>query len=213
METKDIQARISQWENMTTADPNNEMGWFSLGTAYKDAERWSEAEKALGRAIELSPTLSRAFQLRGQALIHLGRNDDAAELLSRGYVIAGERGDVMPQRAMGSLLEKLGKPIPAAAKVAAAPVAVGPNSLVDRKTGQLGTRMPDPPMRGPLGKFIYDHYSMETWREWIKMGTKVINELRLDFSNDAHGKMYEQHMMEWLGVTAEDVAEYASKGK
>ena len=213
METKDIQARISQWENMTTADPNNEMGWFSLGTAYKDAERWSEAEKALGRAIELSPTLSRAFQLRGQALIHLGRNDDAAALLSRGYVIAGERGDVMPQRAMGSLLEKLGTPIPAAAKVAAAPVAVGPNSLVDRKTGQLGTRMPDPPMRGPLGKFIYDHYSMETWREWIKMGTKVINELRLDFSNDAHGKMYEQHMMEWLGVTAEDVAEYASKGK
>jgi Fe-S cluster biosynthesis and repair protein YggX len=68
-------------------------------------------------------------------------------------------------------------------------------------------------MRGPLGKFIYDHYSMETWREWIKMGTKVINELRLDFSNDAHGKMYEQHMMEWLGITPEDVAEHANKPK
>lgn len=213
METKDTQGRIAQWEKMTQADPNNEMGWFSLGTAYKDAERWADAEKALGRAIELSPTLSRAYQLRGQALIHLGKNDEAAALLTHGYTVAGERGDVMPQRAMGSLLEKLGKPIPAAAKTAEVAAPVGPNAIVDRKTGQPGTRMPDPPMRGPLGKFIYDHYSQETWREWIKMGTKVINELRLDFSNDSHGKMYEQHMMEWLGITPEDVADYANKTK
>jgi Fe-S cluster biosynthesis and repair protein YggX len=37
------------------------------------------------------------------------------------------------------------------------------------------------------------------------MGTKVINELRLDFSNQEHQVVYEQHMMEWLGISDEDV--------
>ena len=31
--------------------------------------------------------------------------------------------------------------------------------IVDRKTGQPGNRLPDPPMRGPIGKFIYDHFT------------------------------------------------------
>ncbi len=65
-------------------------------------------------------------------------------------------------------------------------------------------------MRGALGKFIYEHYSQETWREWIAMGTKVINELHLDFSNVEHQKVYEQHMMEWLGISAEEIEQYAA---
>ena len=68
--------------------------------------------------------------------------------------------------------------------------------------------MADPPMRGPLGRFIYDHYSQETWRQWIGQGTKVINELRLDFSNEAHQQVYEQQMKEWLQITDEEVAAY-----
>ncbi len=69
--------------------------------------------------------------------------------------------------------------------------------------------MPDQPMRGPMGKFIYDHYSQETWRAWIGQGTKVINELRLDFSNDAHQRAYEEQMMAWLGFSKEDIDEHA----
>ena len=61
-------------------------------------------------------------------------------------------------------------------------------------------------MRGPLGKFIFEHYSQETWREWIKQGTKVINELRLDLSNPQHAKMYDQQMMEWLGISEDEVS-------
>ena len=71
--------------------------------------------------------------------------------------------------------------------------------------------MADPPMRGPLGRFIYENFSQETWREWIKMGTKVINELRLDFSNAAHAKIYDQHMMEWLGISEEELAQFARR--
>lgn len=204
-------ARIAQWEKMTQADPDNDMGWFSLGNAYKDAGRLAEADKALAKALELNPRSSRAYQLRAQVLMQLDRPEQAAELLTRGYSVAAELGDVMPQRAMGSLLEKLGKPVPQTKKEAAPVVAAGPNTILDRKTGHLGTRMPDPPMRGPVGKFIFDHYSLETWREWIGMGTKVINELRLDFSNERSQQVYEEHMMEWLGFTREDVEEYSKQ--
>jgi len=206
----EIEDRIAQWEKMTQADPENDMGWFSLGTAYRDANRPVDADKALARAIELNPRSSRAYQLRAQVLIQLLRQSDAADLLTKGYVVAAEQGDVMPQRAMGSLLEKLGRPLPQVA-TETKPVELGPNTIRDRKTGQPGNRLPDPPLRGPLGKFIYDHYSAETWREWIKMGTKVINELRLDFSNDRSAQLYDDHMMEWLGFTREDVNEYAKQ--
>ena len=222
-------SRIEQWEKMTREAPDD-MAWFSLGNAYRDAGRMEDAEKALGKAIDLNPgssrayqlraqvlmqlnpTMSRAYQLRGQVLIQLGREQEAGELLTRGYTIAAERGDVMPQRAMGSLLQKLGKPLPEVKKKEQeAPIEAGANTLVDRRSGQVGRRLPDPPMRGPVGKFIYDHFTQETWREWIGQGTKVINELRLDFSNENHQRIYEEHMLEWLGFTREEANEHAKE--
>ena len=199
METND---RIAQWEKMTQEAPDG-MAWFSLGNAYQDAKRLEDAVKAWRKAIEIDSKLSRAYQSLGQTLILLARPDEADQILTKGYAVAAERGDVMPQKAMGSLLEKIGKPVPQVR--AADPVQIAGDQISDRRTGQPGTRLPDPPMRGPLGQFIYDHYSQETWREWIAMGTKVINELRLDFSNQEHQVVYEQHMMEWLGISDEDV--------
>ncbi|MEE9212382.1 MAG: Fe(2+)-trafficking protein [Phycisphaeraceae bacterium] len=206
MDTND---RIAQWEKMTQEAPDG-MAWFSLGNAYKEADRLEDAAAALHKAVEMDPGLSRAYQVLGQALIALDKADEAGEILARGYSVAAERGDVMPQKAMGSLLEKLGKPVPQT-QTATSQVELGGDQIIDRRTGRPGTRLPDPPMRGPLGKFIFDHYSQETWREWIGMGTKVINELRLDFSNAEHQKVYEQHMMEWLGVSEEEAAAYAEQ--
>ena len=210
METAD---RIAQWKNMTQADPDNSMGWLSLGTAYKDADRDEEAVEALQKAIGIDEGLSRAYQLLGQVLIKLSRDDEAGQVLTQGYTIAAEHGDVMPQKAMGSLLEKIDQPVPQVESAAPAAVIDDANTIIDRRTGQPGARLPDPPMRGPLGKFIFDHYSRDTWSEWIGMGTKVINELHLDFSNSEHQHVYDQHMMEWLGVSAEEVAEYAAESE
>ncbi len=206
MDTND---RIAQWEKMTQEAPDG-MAWFSLGNAYKEADRLEDAAAALHKAVEMDPGLSRAYQVLGQVLIALDKADEAGEILARGYSIAAERGDVMPQKAMGSLLEKLGKPVPQT-QTATSQVELGGDQIIDRRSGRPGTRLPDPPMRGPLGKFIFDHYSQETWREWIGMGTKVINELRLDFSNAEHQKVYEQHMMEWLGVSEEEAAAHAEQ--
>lgn len=103
--------RIVQWEQMCREAPDD-MAYMSLGNAYKEAERFDDAEQAYAKAIEHNPTMSRAFHTRGQALIKLGRNDEAGELLTQGYKIAADRGDVMPQKSIGALLEKLGLPLP-----------------------------------------------------------------------------------------------------
>jgi Fe-S cluster biosynthesis and repair protein YggX len=208
-----LEQRIAQWQRMTSEDPANAMGWFSLGNACKDAERDTEAARALRKAIELDPSLSRAYQVLGQVLIRAGENDAAADVLTRGYTVAAERGDVMPQRAMESLLNKIDRPVPqvTAPKSAQPAVPTSGEQITDRRTGQVGSRLAEPPMRGPVGRFIADHYSAETWQEWIHMGTKVINELRLDFSRVDHQKLYDQHMMEWLGFTPEEVDQHAQR--
>jgi Fe-S cluster biosynthesis and repair protein YggX len=208
-----LDARIAQWEKMTAEAPDG-MSWFSLGNAYRDANRLEDSAKALQKAIEFDAGLSRAYQLLGQVLIQLSRASEAGRVLTQGYRVAAQRGDVMPQRAMESLLQKLNLPVPEVAKpqpAAMSAAQAGGNTVIDRRTGKPGTKMPDPPMRGKLGKFIFDHYSQETWREWIGMGTKVINEFRLDFSNDEHQKVYEHHMLEWLGISMEEVEEYAKQ--
>ena len=209
-----IDDRISQWERMA-ADAPDGMAFFSLGSAYREAERYEEAAEALGQAIEHEPGMSRAYQLRGQTLLKLGREDEAGDVLEAGYKVAAERGDVMPQKAMASLLEgKLGRELPEvetyAQKRAKLEAASGGapgtgETVLDRRTGREQAKLPDPPMRGPVGQFIYENFGQDTWRQWIGQGTKVINELRLDFSNPEHQNIYEQHMLEWLGVQADEI--------
>ena len=182
----DINERIEQWQKMTQEAPDD-MAWFSLGSAYREANRLEESAKAFAEAIRMNPGLSRAYQEQGMLLVELGDTAGAAQILTEGYTVANRRGDRVVQQGIGAMLEKLGKPIPApvATPQDTASQPVG-DQLIDRRTGVSGSRMTDPPMRGPLGQFIKDHYTQETWRAWIGQGTKVINELRLDFSKQEH---------------------------
>jgi len=205
MDTDQLQQRIAQWENMTREDPDNAMGWFSLGGAYRQAERGEEAARALRKAIEHDAGFSRAYQMLGELLVEAGAEDQAVDILTRGYTVAAERGERLPQNAMGALLEKLGKPVPEVQATAADAAPVGEGQVMDRRTGQPGPRLPGLPLKGPLGQFIYDHYSAPTWRAWVAQGTKVINELRLNLSEPGAQQAYDIHMMEWLGFTQEEV--------
>jgi Fe-S cluster biosynthesis and repair protein YggX len=58
-----------------------------------------------------------------------------------------------------------------------------------------------------VGQWIFDTISAETWRDWIGQGTKVINELRLDFSRDSDQEIYDRHMREYLGIDDELLAQ------
>lgn len=200
----DVTQRIAQFEAMVRpeADPNNDMAWFSLGSAYAQAGRHADAARAYRRCTELNPDMSKAYQLAGSELIAAGDKTSAGELLQAGYTVAARRGDRMPLKAIADLLQSLGLEPPQAP----APVAAGPTpdgGFVCRRTGRPGTQMARPPFRGRLGEWIHQNIAKETFDDWIRQGTKVINELRLDLSRPEDSRTYDQHMREYLGIDDE----------
>jgi Fe-S cluster biosynthesis and repair protein YggX len=222
----DIEKRIAQFQNMAQADPENEMAHFSLAKALMDAGRHADAAASYEKCTELAPQMSKAYQLAGECLIKIGQKDKAAQLFTRGFTIAAERGDLMPKNAMGELLKSLGKPVPEVSmkksgvggdvsllggggmssgglgdKKYDGPIPLG--AFVCQRTGRPGTKLPRPPFKGPIGQWIFENISKETFDLWIGQGTKVINELRLDLSREQDEATYDQHMREYLGIDDE----------
>ncbi len=194
----DIEQRIAQFTKMATDDPENDMAHYSLGGALAQAGRHAEAAESYLRATQLNPSFSKAFQLAGQSLLEAGDKPRAASVLREGYTVAAERGDLMPKKAIGELLESIGEPLPAVQEKAAAPIPEG--AFICQVTGKPGTAMDRPPFKGPVGAWIGENVSRETWNDWIGQGTKVINELRLDLSRDEDAETYDRHMREYLGI-------------
>lgn len=203
--------RIAQFEKMAREDPTNDMAHFSLGNAYLQSKRAAEAARSLENCIAINPGMSKAYQLAGQAMIEAGWTDKAAAILNQGYAVATGKGDRMPQQAIAELLRKLGKEPPTVAEAETSPDQQSAGAFVCKRTGRPGTQLPDPPMRGPVGKWIHENISAETWRQWIGQGTKVINELRLDFSRDQDQEVYDQHMREYLGIDNDLYADLTGK--
>lgn len=199
----DIEQRIEQFKRIIETDDSNDMAWFSLAGAYNTAGRYPEAAEGYLKCIELNPTMSKAFQLAGAALHASEQDEKAAEVLTRGYSVAAERGDLMPQKAMGELLETLGAPVPEV-KSKAAPKADEPaGDFKCQASGRMGNQMDRPPFRGSIGDWIHQNISRQTFDEWIGMGTKIINELRLDLSRDEHEAVFDYGMRRFLGLTDE----------
>lgn len=208
--------RIAQFEKLVAEDPGNDMAHFSLGGAYAQAGRHADAARAYVRAVEVNEGLSKAYQLAGASYVAAERPEEAAEILRRGYVVAAARGDLMPQKAIGEWLDRIGVERPA---VESGPGGGGGGSMstgsgggggggfVCARTGRAGTRMARQPFRGGLGAWIGANIAEETFKEWIGLGTKIINELKLDLSNDDHAAVYDYGMRRYLGVSDGQYAE------
>jgi Fe-S cluster biosynthesis and repair protein YggX len=198
---------------MASADPTNEMAHFSLGKAYLDASRHAEAARSFERCVELAPDMSKAYQLGGQAMIGAAWTDRAVEFMNRGYETAARKGDLMPKNAIGELLRSIGREPPklGAEVDAAAERLKASGSFICQRTGRPGNKLPSPPFKGVIGQWIFENISAETWKQWIGQGTKVINELRLDFSRDKDQETYDQHMREFLGIDAEVLERIGAK--
>lgn len=217
----ELDKRITQFHNMAQADPDNEMAHFSLGKALSEAGRHAEAMASFVRCTELAPQMSKAYQLAAESAIKSGDKTMGAQLATRGYVVAADRGDRMPQGVLAEILKSLGREVPAVAPKG--PGAGGgdvsllgggggpkkyegiipPGAFVCQRTGRPGTKMPRAPFKGPIGEWIQQNISKETFDTWIGQGTKVINEMRLDLSREQDEATYDQHMREYLGIDDE----------
>lgn len=191
--------RIEQFKKMAEADPQNEMGHFSLGKAYLDAGDYANAVSSLQRTLELNPTYSKAYQLLGEAQARLGDSQAALATLETGFQVADERGDRMPRDAMGKLIRELGgTPPQARASTAAAAATVEGAELICSRCGRPTAKMPERPFKGALGERVWANVCSACWREWIGIGTKVINEMGLQLADPRAQKIYDDHMVDFL---------------
>jgi tetratricopeptide (TPR) repeat protein len=204
--TSQQQERIAQFRKMATDDPENELGHFSLGKALMDAGEFAEARTAFERTVALNREFSKAYQLLGACLIKLGQTDEAVRVLREGYAVADRRGDNMPRDEMAALLKQLGQEPPASTRDAAGPAGAA-GFRCQRpgcRAGAYARQLPGPPMNDALGRQVYERICADCWREWLEMGIKVINELRLDFSDQNPNPMYQ-------GMTASQVYDHYMK--
>ena len=196
----EINERIERFKNMADADPDNELGHFSLGRAYMEAGRYAEAIESLKRAIVINRNLSKAYQFVGQSQLKLGQQGEAVATLTEGVKVADARGDVLPRNEMIEQLKSLGAAVPEL-KASTAKLEVGEGQVMCRRCGQVKPRLPSQPFKGEFGKLIYENTCAQCWREAIGQGTKVINELRLDLSDPRAQKMWDQNIREFLNLT------------
>jgi len=197
----DTDARIEQFRKMANDDPNNEIGHFSLGRVLLEAGQDAEAAKAFQRCLALNPKIGKAYQLLAKAQLNTGHRDLAIQSLQQGVRVAHERGELMPRNEMIESLKELGAEVPPVTAQQAT-VSVGEGQIQCKRCGRVMPKMANAPFRNELGKRIQENTCSECWREWIGMGTKVINELRLPLNDPQAQKLYDQHMMEFLNLSA-----------
>jgi len=195
----DIHTRIDQFKKMASDDPNNELGHFPLGRAYLEAGIYDNAASSFQRVLEINPNMSRAYQLLGTALLRQNEKDKAVHYLTEGVKIAHERGDMMARNDIVKMLQEAGAAVPELKK-AEADRPAGEGEVLCSRCGRIGPRLPEPPFSNALGKEIQDKTCAPCWREWIGMGTKVINEMRLPLSDPQAQKIFDQHMIEFLNL-------------
>jgi Fe-S cluster biosynthesis and repair protein YggX len=175
------------------------MAHFSLGSALLEAGRPDDAGPSFQRVLALNSQNSKAYELLGRSQIDAGHEDLAVQSLTNGYRIAHRRGDLMPMKEMASMLEKLGAPVP---DMEQKKVAAAPGAAVDgfecRRCGGGGPKLAERPFKGELGEMILASVCASCWKEWIGMGTKVINELRLPMFDPQAQEVYDKHMKEFL---------------
>lgn len=198
----DPQTRITQFQRLIADDPNNDMAYFSLGNAFLQNEQFEQAGETFAKCAEINEAMTKAYQLAGDAYIRAGKVDLAKVVLTKGYIEATTRGDMLPKNAIAELLESINEPLPVV-KDEPPKVDAPTGDFECQKTGRMGTKLARPPFRNALGEWIQSNISKQTFDEWIGMGTKIINELRLDLSRDEHDAVYDYAMRVYLGVNDE----------
>jgi Fe-S cluster biosynthesis and repair protein YggX len=193
-------SRLEQFQKMANDDPTNEVAHFSLGREYLAAGRNEEALTSLTRCLELNPNIAKAYQLSAQGLVALGRKDEAVAKLTEGVKRADERGEMMPRNEMVTMLKEMGAPVPELKSASQAAQAVGEGQVACARCHKVNPKLPKPPFKGPNAQEVFEKICASCWREWIPMGTKVINELRLPLNDPQAQKIYDQYRMEFLNL-------------
>ncbi|NVD40066.1 tetratricopeptide repeat protein [Ensifer sp. HO-A22] len=89
---------------------------FTLGSICLQEADAETALVHLQRAIELDPTYSAAWKLRGAAMLKLNRIEEALRIWTEGRAVAQQKGDLQVAREITVFLKRLDKQCMAANK-------------------------------------------------------------------------------------------------
>ncbi len=198
----EINERIERFKKMAEADPQNELGHFSLARALMDAGQYSAAIEPLRKVISIDASRSKAYQMLGECLTKEGKTGEAVATLTEGVKIADSRGEMLPRNDMVEMLKGLGAAVPQFKTASAPAQQAGEGQVLCRRCGKLAPKLASQPMRNDFGRLVFENTCTACWREAIGMGTKVINELRLDLSDPRAQKAWEQNIREFLNLPA-----------
>lgn len=66
------------------------------------------------------------------------------------------------------------------------------------KLGREAEGLPKPPLKGAIGEKIFNEISAEGWRMWLEHSKMLINELRLDLTDEKAQKYWFQEMEKYF---------------
>ena len=104
----DYSERIARFKEVIELDPEDVLGYFSLGNAYLESGQKREAMETFEKAVEVDPKHSSSYLGLAKSLEALGDKKRAQEVYTQGIKVAEEKGDMMTQKKMESYRSKLG---------------------------------------------------------------------------------------------------------
>jgi tetratricopeptide (TPR) repeat protein len=103
----DYVEQISRFKQVIDLDPEDVLGYFSLGNAYLDSGKKREALETFEKAVEVDPKHSSSYLGLGLSLEALGDKAKARTVYERGIKVADERGDLMTLKKMESRIRAI----------------------------------------------------------------------------------------------------------
>ena len=99
--------KIERFKKVIDLDPKDVLGYYSLGEAYFENQRYQEAIEIFSKGLEVDPGHSSSYLGLGQSYQAVGDKQKAEEVFRKGIKISEARGDVMPQKKMEARLRQL----------------------------------------------------------------------------------------------------------
>ena len=103
----DPKEKIERFKKVIALDPNDVLGYYSLGDAYLENGMHREAAQAFSKGIEVEPKHSSSYLGLGLAYEALGEKGKAKEIFEAGIRVADSLGDMVPLKKMQARLGRL----------------------------------------------------------------------------------------------------------
>ncbi|MBV1861731.1 MAG: oxidative damage protection protein [Nannocystaceae bacterium] len=74
-----------------------------------------------------------------------------------------------------------------------------PRTVLCKKHGKELPGLPFKPLPGEFGQQLYDHVSMQAWREWLQVSPRYINTYKMDLQSDEGKEFLRKQMRIFFG--------------